>query len=141
MASRTHSFRCFVPVDTSRVWATLTDGQATGRYLHGLVADSSWRADAPIQFRAPPLQPERRSMLSGRVLCALPDRRLSYFLRSGPADPCTYLTWHLRPCPGGSAIHLQVDQPECADTAEEAEDTWLPVLAALQTLLSRDERS
>jgi hypothetical protein len=80
-------------------------------------------------------------MLAGRVLCALPYRRLSYFLRSGPEDPCTYLTWQLRSCPGGSMVHLQVDQAECADTEEEAENTWLPVLAALQTLLSRDEPS
>jgi hypothetical protein len=80
-------------------------------------------------------------MLAGRVLCALPYRRLSYFLRSGPEDPCTYITWQLRSCPGGSTVHLQVDQAECADTEEEAEDTWLPVLAALQTLLSRDEPS
>jgi len=80
-------------------------------------------------------------MLAGRVLCALPYRRLSYFLKSGPEDPCTYLTWQLRSCPGGSTVHLQVDQPECADTEEEAENTWLPVLAALQTLLSRDEPS
>jgi len=38
-------------------------------------------------------------------------------------------------------VHLQVDQAECADTAEEAENTWLPVLAALQSLLSRSEPS
>jgi hypothetical protein len=56
-------------------------------------------------------------------------RRLSSFLRSGPEDQCTYLTWQLRPCPGGSMVHLQVDQAECADTEEEAENTWLPVLA------------
>lgn len=141
MSSGTHKFRCFAPADTSRVWIALTDGQGTDSYLHGLVADSSWCADAPIHFRATPLQPESQSMLAGRVLCALPNRRLSYFLRSGPADPCTYLTWQLRPCPGGSAVHLQVDRAECADTEEEAENTWLPVLAALQTLLSRDEPS
>ena len=141
MSSGTHRFRCFTPVDTSRVWIALTDGQATGRYLHGLVADSSWCADAPIHFRTAPLQPESQFMLAGRVLCALPYRRLSYFLRSGPEDPCTYLTWQLRSSPGGSTVHLQVDQVECADTEEEAENTWLPVLAALQTLLSRDEPS
>jgi hypothetical protein len=141
MSSGTHRFRCFAPVDTSRVWIALTDGQATGRYLHGLVADSSWCPDAPIHFRATPFQPESQFMLAGRVLCALPYRRLSYFLRSGPEDPCTYITWQLRSCPGGSTVHLQVDQAECADTEEEAEDTWLPVLAALQTLLSRDEPS
>ena len=75
-------------------------------------------------------------MLVGRVLCAQPYRRLSYFLRSGPEDPATYLTWQLRSCPGGSTVHLHVDHAELADTDEDAEDTWLPVLAALQALLA-----
>jgi hypothetical protein len=33
-------------------------------------------------------------------------------------------------------VHLHVDRAEWTDTDEEAEDTWLPVLAALQTLLA-----
>jgi hypothetical protein len=128
-----------VPVETSRVWIALTDGQATSSYLHGLVAESSWCADGPLHFRTDPRQPGPQAMLAGRVLCALPHRQLSYFLRSGPEDPCTYLTWQLRSCSGGSIVHLQVDQAECADSEEESETTWLPVLAALQILLSRDE--
>jgi len=136
LSSGTHRFRCFTPVAPARVWAALTDGQETGRYLHGLVADSSWHPDSPIHFRAVPIQPECPSMLVGRVLCAQPYRRLSYFLRSGPEDPSTYLTWQLRSCPGGSTVHLQVDHAEWADSDEDAEDTWLPVLAALQALLS-----
>jgi len=137
MSSGTHSFRCFTPAEPSRVWTALTNGQETGRYLHGLVADSSWCPDAPIRFRTAPIQPTCQSMLVGRVLCAQPYRRLSYFLRSGPEDPATYLTWQLRSCPGGSTVHLHVDHAELADTDEDAEDTWLPVLAALQDLLSR----
>jgi hypothetical protein len=78
-------------------------------------------------------------MLVGGVLCSQPDRRLSYFLKSGPEDPSTYLTWLLDPCPGGSIVHLQVDRAEWADTEQEAESIWLPVLASLQALLSRDE--
>lgn len=136
MSSGMHSFRCFTPVDPSRVWTALTDGRETGRYLHGLVADSTWCPDAPIHFRTAPIQSTCRSSLVGRVLCAQPHRRLSYLLSSGPEDPATYLTWQLRPCPGGSMVHLQVDRAECADTDEEAENTWLPVLAGLQTLLS-----
>jgi hypothetical protein len=131
MAGGTHRFRCFAPVDPSRVWLALTDGQKTSKYLYGLVADSSWTAGAPIHFRAARSQPEGQSTLTGRVLCAQTHRRLSYFLRSGPNDPSTYFTWQIRSCPGGSTVHLQVDQAECTDTEEEAENTWLPVLAAL----------
>jgi hypothetical protein len=75
------------------------------------------------------------------VLCAQPGHRLSYFLRSGQEDPSTYLTWELVPCPGGTTVRLQVDRAECADTEEEAENTWLPVLSSLQTLLARYESS
>lgn len=41
------------------------------------------------------------------------------------------------PVPGGSTIWLQIDETEFADTDEEAENTWLPVLAALQELLAQ----
>jgi uncharacterized protein YndB with AHSA1/START domain len=136
----THRFRCFTAASPSRVWTALADGKETARYLHGLVAESSWCPDAPIHFLTDPVQPEDQSMLVGRVLCAQPHRRLSYFLRSGPEDPATYLTWQLRSCPGGSTVHLQIDQAECPDTDEEAENTWLPVLAALQSLLAGDRR-
>ena len=139
MPSGTHRFRCFTPADPSRVWAVLTDGQEARGYFHGLVADSSWCVDAPIRFRAAPSRPGSHSTLTGRVLCVQPYCRLSYFLRSGPKDPPIYLTWQLRSCPGGSTVQLQVDQVECAETDEEAENTWLPLLAGLQTLLSRDE--
>ena len=136
-ASGSHRFRCFTPADTSRIWNALTDGEQTRRYLHGLAAESSWCVGAPIQFRAP-LPRDGHTALVGGVLCAQPGRRLSYFLQSGPDDPSTYLTWHLGACPGGSIVRLQVDRAECADSEEEAEHTWLPVLASLQALLARD---
>jgi len=79
-------------------------------------------------------------MLVGKVLCAQPHHRLSYFLRSGPEDPSTYLTWQISSCPDGSLVHLQIDCAEYADTEEEAERIWLPVLASMQVLLTRDER-
>ena len=47
-----------------------------------------------------------------------------------------YLTWLLRPAPGGCMIRLEIDEADNADSAEDAEDVWLPVLAALQDLVS-----
>ena len=137
-SSGTHRFRYFTPADTSRVWNALTDGDQTRRYLHGLIAQSSWCTGAPIRFRASP-EVDGRSLLMGTVLCAQPRRLLSYFLQSGPDDPSTYLTWQMRACPGGSTVRLQVDSAECADDEVEAEHTWLPVLASMQALLARDE--
>jgi len=47
-----------------------------------------------------------------------------------------YLTWLLRPTPGGCTVRLQIDEVDTADSPEGAEDIWLPVLAALQHLLT-----
>ena len=61
-------------------------------------------------------------------------RQLSYLLRSGPEDPPTFLTWLLRTTPCGTTLRLQVDEIE-GSSEDDAEDTWLPVLAALHALL------
>ena len=53
-----------------------------------------------------------------------------------PADPPLYLTWMVRPGPGGSAVRLQIDEIDAADSLQEAEDIWLPVLEALQRLVN-----
>ena len=47
-----------------------------------------------------------------------------------------YLTWLLRPAPGGCVVRLEVDEVDHADSTEDAEDIWLPVLAALQLLVN-----
>jgi hypothetical protein len=75
-------------------------------------------------------------VLTGRVLHARRHERLSYLLGSGPDDPPVYLTWLLRPTPGGCTIRLEIDEPDGASSAEGAEDIWLPVLAALQDLVN-----
>jgi hypothetical protein len=46
-----------------------------------------------------------------------------------------YLTWLLRPAPGGCTVHLETDEVDHADSPQDAEDIWLPVLAALQLLI------
>jgi hypothetical protein len=60
--------------------------------------------------------------------------QLSYLLQSGRDDPPTFLTWKLRTVPGGTMLRLQVDEIE-GSSDDDAEDTWLPVLAALHALL------
>jgi hypothetical protein len=60
---------------------------------------------------------------------------LSYQLQAGPGDPPVYLTWLLRPAPDGCVVRLEVDEPDTADSSQDAEDVWLPVLATLQQLL------
>jgi hypothetical protein len=109
----------------------LTDPAETQAYLYDLALDSTWAPDAPIDVRH-----GDRPALTGRVLCSRPHERLSYLLQAGPDDPPVFLTWLIRPSPGGCTIRLQIDEIDCADSADDADNTWLPVLAALQKVLA-----
>ena len=42
----------------------------------------------------------------------------------------------IRPGPGGCTIRLQIDEIDAADSLQEAEDIWLPVLEALRQLVN-----
>jgi uncharacterized protein YndB with AHSA1/START domain len=135
----TQRFQCFTAAGPARVWAALTGTEETSGYLHGLAAHSSWQADASILFQANQSSTTGDSSLIGRVLHARPPCQLSYSVQSGPEDPPLYLTWQIRPCQGGSAVQLQIDEMEYADSDEEAENTWLPILASLQALLATED--
>jgi uncharacterized protein YndB with AHSA1/START domain len=126
-----HTFVAHVRARPELVWAALTDADQTAAYLHGLAAHSTWIAGAPVSFRL-----GDRTELTGRVLHAQCPGRLSYVLQSGSLDPSTYLTWLIRPAPGGCMIRLEIDEVGHADSREDAEDVWLPVLAALQHLFN-----
>lgn len=153
------AFACFVPAEPERVWAALTEARHTSAYLYGLAAHSTWEVDAPIDFL--PADPSgnqagdqagnqgwdqtgdqlgeqltEQGSLIGRVVCVQRHRRLSYLVQAGPDDPPTYLTWLTRPSPGGVTVRLYIDEIECGDDEESAEDVWLPVLTALQQHLS-----
>ena len=138
-AMGTQRFQCFTAAGPARVWAALTGTEETSTYLHGLAARSSWQADAPILFETDQSSTTIHSALIGRVLHVRPHCQLSYCVQSGPEDPPLYLTWQIRPCQGGSAIRLQIDEMEYADSDEEAENTWLPILASLQALLASED--
>ena len=117
--------------DPSQVWAALTDAARTPDYLYGLALHSAWVPDAPIEGRRPD-----GVTLTGRVLCARPGERLSYVLAAGSDDPPVYLTWMIRAHGTGCTIRLLIDEIESADAVDDAEDTWLPVLAGLQQALA-----
>jgi uncharacterized protein YndB with AHSA1/START domain len=134
---RTHEFTCFVEASPALVWAALTGTRERADFLHGLVVESTWQTDAPIRFRPDRSIPCGDLRLTGRVLRVEPLRLLSYTVQAGPDDPAVYLTWEIRPHLGSSVVRLHVDEVECADTVEEAENTWLPVLGALQATLAR----
>jgi activator of Hsp90 ATPase-like protein len=131
VACAAHVFAAHVRAEPGLVWAALTDPGQTGAYLYGLAAHSTWVPGDPIEFRL-----AGRVEAIGRVLHARCHERLSYLLQAGPGDPPVYLTWLLRPAPGGCVIRLEIDEPDTADSPQDAEDVWLPVLAALQLLVN-----
>lgn len=131
VAGAGHVFTAHVRADPGLVWTALTDPDQSGAYLYGMAAHSTWIPDARIEFRL-----DDRVELIGTVIHARCQERLSYLLQSGPDDPAVYLTWLLRPAPGGCAVRLEIDEVDAADSQNDAEDVWLPVLAALQLLVN-----
>jgi hypothetical protein len=125
-----HNFAAHTTAAAETVWVALTDPAKTADYLYGMAAHSTWVPDAPVELRR-----EDCVVLTGRVLCSRRNERLSYIVQSGEQDPPVYLTWSIRPTSSGCAIGLDIDEVDSADSREDAEDAWLPVLAALQRLL------
>jgi hypothetical protein len=122
-----HSFACCTLAGPDEVWDALTNACRTSTYLFGLTLRSTWAVDAAITA-----DHDDVPGLAGHVVCLRLGERLSYMLHSGPTDPPTYLTWLIRPSAGGTTINLAIDEPVTPESIEDAEDTWLPVLEALQ---------
>jgi hypothetical protein len=131
VACAAHVFAAHVRADPGLIWTALTGPDQTAAYLYGLAAHSTWVPGDPIEFRL-----AGRVEAIGCVLHARHHERLSYLLQAGPGDPPAYLTWLLRPTPGGCVVRLEIDEPGIADSPQDAEDVWLPVLAALQRLVN-----
>ena len=126
-----HTFAAWTRARPDVIWTALTDADKTAAFLYGLAAHSTWIPGAPICLRCGDC-----IQLTGRVLHAQRNERLSYVLQSGPHDPPVYLTWLIRSAPGGCTIRLEIDEVDNADSREDAEDVWLPVLDALQHLVN-----
>ena len=132
VACAAHVFAAHVRADPGLVWTALTDPGQNGSDVDGLAAHSTWAPGDPIEFRL-----AGRVEAIGRVLHARCHERLSYLLQAGPGDPPVYLTWLLRPGRGGGCVvRLEIDEPDTADSPQDAEDVWAAVLAALQLLVN-----
>ena len=68
--------------------------------------------------------------------------RLSYTLDDPPGSPGVYVTWELHRTSDGTIIRLNVDEPRpFADSTEDLESAWLPVLSGLVKHLERGPSS
>jgi uncharacterized protein YndB with AHSA1/START domain len=122
-------FAFFTSADPVSVWTALTDAAQIRQYLDGLALQSTWAPGSPIvaPFR------DRRTVM-GEVLCVQLHHRLSYVIHP-PEATAVYLTWLLRDTDGGCVCTLQVDETEKSEPTE-LEDIWLPIVAALQRVLT-----
>ena len=130
----TQDYSFITSATPEQVWATLTSPIRTPDFFYGLSAVSTWDIGAPIEFRTG--AEDGVGDLVGQVVYAVPLGRLTYCVQPSPADPAVYLTWHLRGLPTGCVVRLEIDEPDAAELPGDEEETWLTLLAALQSLLS-----
>jgi uncharacterized protein YndB with AHSA1/START domain len=128
----TELFRFTTVADPCAVWRTLTSPTMTGRYLHGLTLESDWNPGSAIIARG------EGGRLVGEVLSVAEPRRLSYTLAADEEQPETFITWEIHDIDGGqgepgSIVRLYVDEP---DGGEDTKSVWLPVISALQSVLT-----
>ena len=126
-SSHRFSFLSGAPQD--RVWAALTCAESSARYLHGMSLESAWVPGSPVHLRT-----RAGHVARGEVIRADPPRSLSFALEQGTA-PCRIIAWELRAHPEGTVVRLTIDDVD-GDCDEEVEDVWLPVVAALQGILT-----
>ena len=124
-------FDAMTGASAEQVWDALTTTGQPLAHLYGLAACSDWRVGSPITLGLPGRPP-----LVGDVLAVDPRRRLSYCLGEDPGHATVYVTWEVTPHACGAVIRLTVDEPE-ADTTEEIEACWRPVITALAAHLER----
>jgi uncharacterized protein YndB with AHSA1/START domain len=102
-----------------------------------MTVDTDWQPGARVTLA---LTGQWR--LTGAVLAAERPHRLSYTLDDPPGSPSVYVTWELHGTSDGTIIRLNVDEPwPLADSTEDLESAWLPVLSGLVKHLERGPSS
>jgi uncharacterized protein YndB with AHSA1/START domain len=130
-------FHAITNANPECVWAVLTATGLPLDYLHGMRVDTDWQPGARMTIA---LTDQWR--LTGEVLAAEHPHRLSYTLNDPPGSPSVYVTWELRRTDDGTIIRLNVDEPwPLADSTEDLESVWLPVLSGLVKHLERGPAS
>ena len=126
-------FRAITSVNPECAWDALTATGIPLDYLHGMTVDTDWQPGARVTLAL--TDPWR---LTGEVLAAERPRRLSYTFDDPPGSASVYVTWELHPTGDGTIIRLNVDEPwPPADSSEDLESAWLPVLSGLVKHLER----
>jgi uncharacterized protein YndB with AHSA1/START domain len=123
-----HRFCFLTPSTTERVWAFLTTPALTARYLKGVELVSDWNVGSRVE-----LQGTDRVFVIGEVISLAPRSSLVYFWEQGVGQRL-FVSWNLRAGCNGTVVSLTVDECD-GDSEADAEDTWLPLLSALQSEL------
>jgi uncharacterized protein YndB with AHSA1/START domain len=130
-------FRAITSVKPECVWCALTATGVPLDFLHGMTIESDWKPGAKVTVTL-----SGHWGLTGAVLAVERPRRLSYTFDDPPGEPSVYVTWELHPTDDGTVIRLNVDEPwPFADSSEDLESAWLPVLSDLVKHLERGQSS
>jgi uncharacterized protein YndB with AHSA1/START domain len=130
-------FHAITSANPECAWNALTATGLPLDYLHGMTVDTDWQPGARVTLA---LTGQWR--LTGEILAAEQPHRLSYTLDDPSGSPSVYITWELRGTSEGTIIHLNVDEPwPLADSSENLESAWLPVLSGLVKHLERGPSS
>lgn len=130
-------FHAMTSANPECVWHALTATGVLLDYLHGMTVESDWQPGATVTMAL-----TGHWRLTGEVLAAERPRRLSYTLDDPPGSPSVYVTWEVHATGEGTIIRLNVDEPSpLADSTEDLESAWLPVLSILVNHLERGPSS
>jgi uncharacterized protein YndB with AHSA1/START domain len=125
-----HRFAFITVASPDQVWAALTNRELSRHYLFGLDLVSDWIPGSSVELRGPD-----GISIPGQVLSVERNQKLAFAIEQG-LGPCRFISWDLRQCSAGTVVRLTVDEVD-GDSEDEAEDTWLPVLSALQSQLEK----
>jgi uncharacterized protein YndB with AHSA1/START domain len=130
-------FHAITAANAECVWDALTATGIPLDYLNGMTVDTDWEPGARVTLT---LSDQWR--LTGEVLAVERPYRLSYTLDDPPGSPSVYVSWQLRRTGDGTIIRLNVDEPwPLADSTDDLESAWLPVLSGLVKHLERGQSS
>jgi uncharacterized protein YndB with AHSA1/START domain len=124
-----------------RVWAVLTDPDATREFMFGTTLETEWTVGGPIRWHG--VWEGREYADHGVILEFEPERRLvntHFSPLSGEADvPENHhtLTWTLEDAAGATKLTLEQDGNRTTEARDHSQEMWDSALAKIKDLAER----
>jgi uncharacterized protein YndB with AHSA1/START domain/ribosomal protein S18 acetylase RimI-like enzyme/DNA-binding transcriptional ArsR family regulator len=131
VGNRGFLYQSIIAATPGQVWRALTTPALTPHYWFGRSVQSDWKAGSEVRI----LTPEGRTEVTGNVLEAEENRRLSYTWGSGTSTGTTTVVFEIVPM--GPLVRLLIthDIDKQGSDAERAANGWTFILNGLKTYL------